>query len=69
MPRVTRTLIVSVALVCAAATVAQAQPAPTAAFGFLGIHFERNGGQASSDAEFVAHGAGYDLVLTRAGGW
>jgi len=54
--------------VCAAATSAQAQPAPEYVLDSLGMRFERNVGQAPSDAQFIAHDSGYDLMLTRGGG-
>ena len=63
---VTRPLIVSLAVVCAAID-AHAQSAPLSAFESLGLRFERNVGQVSPDAIFVAHGAGYDLLLTTSG--
>jgi RHS repeat-associated protein len=52
---------------CAAATVAQADPALAATFANMPLPFEVNAGQTDSSVNFLAHGPGFGLFLTPTG--
>lgn len=43
---------------------APADPRPSSAYGGIPLHFEANGGQTHGDVRFLAHGAGYVVLLT-----
>jgi hypothetical protein len=58
--------IAFVALVCSAAS-ASAQEPVRDALASLGTQFERNVGQGPADADFLAYGPGYGLLLMRNG--
>ena len=63
-----RVSIVALCAVAALAAPAYGQNVEPTVLQSFRANFERNVGQAAPDAVFVAHDAGYDLVLTRGAG-